>query len=56
MKTVIPSGFKRVIILDVSGVYAQIHNQGFFPEESLSEIEQQYSDKNHWKIVVLEIT
>lgn len=23
----------RVIILDISGVYAQIHNQGYFEEE-----------------------
>ena len=27
----------RVIILDLSGIYVQIHNQGYFDKESISE-------------------
>ena len=44
----------RVIILDISGVYAQIHNQGYFEKESIDEIEQQYSDTGRWRVIVLD--
>lgn len=44
----------RVIILDISGVYTQIHNQGYFEEEQLGDIKQQYSDSQHWRVVVIE--
>ena len=44
----------RVIILDISGVYAQIHNQGYFEKESIDDIEQQYSDTERWRVVVLD--
>lgn len=38
----------RVVILDISGIYAQIHNQGYFDNSSVDEIKQQYSDTKHW--------
>ena len=42
----------RVVILDISGVYAQIHNQGYFDKSSIDEIKQQYSDTERWRVIV----
>ena len=44
----------RVIILDISGVYAQIHNQGHFDKLSIDDIKQQYSDTERWRVLVLD--
>ena len=44
----------RVVILDISGVYAQIHNQGYFDKTLIDEIKQQYSDTEHWRVFVLD--
>lgn len=44
----------RVVILDISGLYAQIHNQGYFDKESISDIQQQYSDPKYWRVLVLD--
>ena len=44
----------RVIILDISGIYAQIHNQGYFEKESIDDIKQQYSDTERWRVVILD--
>ena len=41
----------QVIILDISGIYAQIHNQGYFDSESVGKIKQQYSDTKHWRVL-----
>lgn len=38
----------HIIILDISGIYAQIHNQGYFSMESVKDIQKQYSDQKHW--------
>ena len=43
----------HVVILDISGVYAQINNQGYFDKYSIDEIKQQYSDTERWRVVVL---
>lgn len=43
----------HVVILDVSGVYTQIHNDGYFDKVSLDAIEKQYKDKSHWRIVII---
>ena len=53
MKADISEDIVRVIILDISGVYAQIHNQGYFDKTSIDEIKQQYSDTERWRVVVL---
>ena len=53
MNTEIPDNLIQVIILDISGIYAQIHNQGYFDSSSIEEIKSQYSDKQHWHVVVL---
>lgn len=54
MTTNISDNLVRVIILDTSGVYAQIHNQGYFDKTSIDEIKQQYSDTRRWRVVVLD--
>lgn len=54
MKAEIKENIVQVIILDISGIYAQIHNQGYFDKEQIEEIKNQYSDKQHWRVVVLD--
>ena len=54
MNVDISENLVRVIILDISGIYAQIHNQGYFDKTSIDEIKQQYSDTEHWRVVVLD--
>ena len=54
MTTNISENVIRVIILDISGIYAQIHNQGYFDKSSIDEIEQQYSNTERWRVVVLD--
>ena len=44
----------RVVILDISGIYAQIHNQGYFDKSLIDVIKQQYSDTELWRVVVLD--
>ena len=54
MMTDISENLVRVIVLDISGIYAQIHNQGYFDKSSIDEIKQQYSDTKHWLVMVLD--
>lgn len=54
MKTDISDSLIHIIILDISGIYAQIHNQGYFDTEQLEEIKAQYSDTQLWRVVELE--
>ena len=54
MNTNINESLVKVIILDVSGVYTQIHNQGYFEPIIVNEIKSQYSDNQHWRVVVLD--
>ena len=53
MNVDIKENLVHVIILDISGIYAQIHNQGYFDKSSIDEIKQQYSDTERWRVVVL---
>ncbi len=43
----------RVIVLDISGVYVQIYDQGYFDRNSIEDIKLQYSDVKHWKVLIL---
>ena len=52
-KADIKENLLRVIILDISGVYAQIHNQGYFDKQTVEGIQKQYSDLEHWQVLVL---
>lgn len=54
MITEISENLVQVIILDISGIYAQIHNQGYFDKTSIDDIKQQYSDTGRWRVVVLD--
>lgn len=55
MKAEIKENVIQVVILDISGVYAQIHNQGYFDKEQIEEIQNQYNDKKRWRVVVLDL-
>ena len=44
----------RAVILDISGIYVQIYDQGFFERTSIEEIKQKYSDIEHWRVLVLD--
>ena len=44
----------HVVILDISGIYAQIHNQGYFDKTLIDDIKQQYSDIERWRVVILD--
>ena len=54
MMTEISENIVHVVILDVSGVYAQIHNQGYFDKTLIDDIKQQYSDTKRWLVIVLD--
>lgn len=54
MRVIISEEIKQVVILDISGFYAQIHNQGYFDSKTVEEIREEYSDRKHWKILFLE--
>ena len=54
MQTEIKSDAIRVVILYISGVYIQIHDQGYFDAETVKEIQRQYSDTEHWRVLVLD--
>lgn len=54
IKAEIKDNLIRVIILDISGVYAQIHNEGYFESVQVEEIKNQYSDTEHWRVIVLD--
>ena len=54
MNTEIKDSITHIAILDISGIYAQIHNQGYFDKSSIGEIKQQYSDTKRWRVVVLD--
>lgn len=54
MKADIKDNIIHIVILDISGIYAQIHNQGYFDKEQIEEIKSQYSDKQRCRVVVLD--
>lgn len=54
MELQMKSNLVQVIVLDISNIYAQIHNQGYFDKENIEEIKEQYSDTTHWRVVVLD--
>jgi len=43
----------QIVILDISGIYIQIHNQGYFDKKSVENIKQQYSNTKHWCVLML---
>ena len=54
MEVEIKDSLIHVVILDISGIYTQIHNQGYFDKEQIEEIKEQYSDTKHWRVLEIE--
>ncbi len=54
MNTDIKENLVRVVILDISGIYAQIHNQGYFDRNSIESIQNQYSNTELWRVLILD--
>lgn len=44
MKAIIEDNYVRIIVLDISGIYAQIYEQGYFKADSIERIKRKYSD------------
>jgi len=54
MITDIKENLVRIVILDISGFYAQIHNQGYFDKNSIVSLQNQYSNKELWRVLILD--
>lgn len=54
MITNIQENLIRAIILDISGVYVQIYDQGYYNKVAINEIKKKYSDTEHWRVMVLD--
>lgn len=54
MKAIIEDNYVRIIVLDISGIYAQIYEQGYFKVDSIGKIEQKYSDSKLWNVIILD--
>ena len=54
MQTEIKGNVIRVVILDISGIYVQIYDQGYFDSKTVEEIQMRYSDTKHWRVLVLD--
>lgn len=44
----------QAIILNISGLYAQIHDQKYCNEAELAQVKERYSDTEYWRIVVVD--
>ena len=54
IRTTIKDNLIRVVIIDISGIYAQIHNEGYFEKQEIEEVCKRYSDTERWRVVVLD--
>ena len=54
MKATIPNDLVHIAILDISGLYVQIHNEGYFDKETVDDICKQYCDEKRWRVLVIE--
>lgn len=52
----IKENLQHIIILDVSKLYANIYDQGYFLEKETPQIRKKYSDPEHWAVVILDKT
>ena len=53
MVTTVQPDLVHIVILDISGVYAQIYDQGFFTKDSIDKIFREYNDETHWRVITL---
>lgn len=44
----------HIIILDISGIYAQIYNDGYFERSQIDSIKEQYSNEKRWRVVIVD--
>lgn len=44
----------HIVILDISALYVQIHNEGYFDKDSVDDIRKQYNDTHKWKVLVID--
>ena len=44
----------HIVILDISGIYAQIYNDGYFERSQIGSIKEQYSNEKHWRVVIVD--
>lgn len=49
----IKENISRIVILDISGVYAQIYDQGYFSNNEVKDIKKRYNDIEHWHVLVI---
>lgn len=48
-----PENLTHVVILDISGVYAQIYDQGYYYATEIAQLACTYADKSRWQLVVV---
>lgn len=46
MKSDMDNDLTRVVILNVSGVYAYIYDQGYFDKNNVTELKDRFNNKN----------
>lgn len=44
----------HIVILDISGVFAYIYDQGYYNATGIDDLKHTYSDKQHWQLVVID--
>ena len=54
MNVEIHENMVQVIILDISSVYTQIYDQGYFDRTVIDDIKEEFSDEQRWRVVVLD--
>jgi hypothetical protein len=54
MKLQLNKNLVRVIILDISGIYSNIYNEGYFDISDINKIKEQYSNQELWRVLVLD--
>lgn len=48
-----PENLIHIVILDISGVYAQIYDQGYYYATEIAQLACTYADKSRWQLVVV---
>lgn len=48
-----PENLTHIVILDISGVYTQIYDQGYYYATEIAQLTCTYADKSHWQLVVV---
>lgn len=44
----------QVIVLDISGIYARIYDQGYFERTVVDDIKKEFSDEQRWRVVMVD--